>query len=53
MRLEMGARGERLVEENFNVKKIAKQMIAVYSKYLRPEDVSVRHKFNLIIKVWF
>ena len=40
LRLEMGARGERLVEENFNVKKIAKQMIAVYSKYLRPEDVS-------------
>ena len=35
------ARGEKgWVEENFNVKKIAKQMIAVYSKYLRPEDVS-------------
>jgi len=40
LRLEMGAQGERLVEENFNVKKIARQMIAVYSQYLRPGDVS-------------
>lgn len=34
-RLEMGAQGRRLVEENFNIKEIAKQMIAVYSKYLK------------------
>lgn len=35
LRLEMGAQGRRLVEENFNIKEIAKQMIAVYSKYLK------------------
>lgn len=34
LRLEMGAQGKNLVEENFDVKKIAKQMLAIYSSLI-------------------